>query len=88
MAALRELQAERKEQQKQAMEEAKLLAQANLIDGLPYLPEQDGFEFSATEINRAIDRDNRLKAAKKREDAESKPCVPPAKPAFTAARAA
>jgi hypothetical protein len=46
------------------MEEAKLLAQLNLMNGLPYQPEENGFVFSHTEINRAIDRDNRLKAAK------------------------
>ncbi len=46
------------------MEEAKLLAQLNLMNGLPYEPERHGFVFSHTEINRAIDRDNRLKAAR------------------------
>ena len=61
---LKELQAERKEQHDQAMEEAKLLAQLNLMNGLAYQPEQNGFVFSHTEINRAIDRDNRLKAAR------------------------
>ncbi len=60
------------------MEEAKLLAQASLANGVAYIPAQDGFVFSNGEINRAIDRDNRLKAAK---EAESKP-------QFTAARAA
>jgi xylose isomerase len=60
---LSEMQAERKQQQEDAMEEAKLLAQASLADGVAYVPSQDGFVFSAAEINRAIDRDNRLKAA-------------------------
>jgi len=64
MKLLRELQAERKSRHDHAMEEAKLLAQLNLMNGLPYQPEQNGFVFSHTEINRAIDRDNRLKAAK------------------------
>jgi hypothetical protein len=64
MKLLKELQAERKAQHDHAMEEAKLLAQLNLMNGLPYEPEQNGFVFSHTEINRAIDRDNRLKAAK------------------------
>jgi hypothetical protein len=63
MKLLGELQAERKAQREQAMEEAKLLAQLNLMNGLPYQPEENGFVFSAAEINRAIDRDNRLKAA-------------------------
>ena len=64
MKLLQELQADRKAQHKQALEEAKLLAQLNLVNGLPYEPEQNGFVFSPAEINRAIDRDNRLKAAK------------------------
>ncbi len=63
MKLLKELQAERKAQHDQAMEEAKLLAQLNLMNGLPYEPEKNGFVFSPAEINRAIDRDNRLKAA-------------------------
>ena len=65
---LHELQAERREQREQAIEEAKLLAQLSLMNGLPYEPNADqgknGFVFSIAEINRAIDRDNRLKAAK------------------------
>jgi hypothetical protein len=64
MKLLKELQAERKAQHDQAMEEAKLLAQLNLMNGLPYRPEENGFVFSAAEINRAIDRGNRLKAAR------------------------
>ena len=64
MKLLRELQTERKQQRQQAMEEAKLLAQLNLMNGLPYEPEKNGFVFSPAEINRAIDRDNRLQAAK------------------------
>ncbi len=63
MKLLRDLQTERKAEHNQALEEAKLLAQLNLMNGLPYQPEQNGFVFSPTEINRAIDRDNRLKAA-------------------------
>jgi hypothetical protein len=61
---LRELQAERKQQHEQQMEEAQLLAQVSLSNGLPYIPERDGFVFSPAEINRAIDRNNRLKAAR------------------------
>ena len=64
MKLLHDLQTERKARHDHAMEEAKLLAQLNLMNGLPYEPEQNGFVFSHTEINRAIDRDNRLKAAK------------------------
>jgi hypothetical protein len=64
MKLLQELQAGRKAQHDQALEEAKLLAQLNLMNGLAYEPERNGFIFSALEINHAIDRDNRLKAAK------------------------
>jgi hypothetical protein len=64
MKLLRELQAERKAQHDKALEEAKLLAQLNLMNGLPYQPEENGFVFSIAEINRAIDRDNRPQAAK------------------------
>ena len=64
MKLLHDLQAERKAQRNQAMEEAKLLAQLNLLNGLAYQPEENGFVFSPAEVNRAIDRDNRLKAAK------------------------
>ena len=70
---LQELQAERKAQHDQAMEEAKLLAQLNLMNGLPYDPEQNGFVISHTEINQAIDRDNRLKAARLAAIAPSSP---------------
>ena len=65
---LHELQTERRAQREQALEEAKLLAQLNLMNGLPYEPDADqdenGFVFSNAEINRAIDRDNRLKEAR------------------------
>ena len=64
MKLLRDLQTERKAHHDQALEEAKLLAQLNLMNGLPYQPDKNGFVFSPTEINRAIDRDNRLKAAR------------------------
>jgi hypothetical protein len=76
MKLLKELQAERRTQHNQAMEEAKLLAQLNLMNGLPYQPEGNGFVFSPAEINRAIDRDNRLKAARLA-------AMPPAKPRAT-----
>jgi len=74
---LRELQAERNEQRRQQFEEAQLLAQLSLSQGLAYDPAEfrtgasplcgsnkDGFVFSAVEINRAIDRNNRLNAAR------------------------
>ena len=76
MKLLRELQTERKAQHDHAMEEAKLLAQLNLLNGLPYQPEENGFVFSAAEINGALDRDNRLHAAKLA-------AMPPAKPRAT-----
>jgi len=84
MKLLRDLQAERKVLHDQALEEAKLLAQLNLVNGLPYQPEENGFVFSIAEINRAIDRDNRLKAARQAALAMPKPSEPP----FPIARAA
>ena len=84
---LRALQAERKEQRRSDLEEAQLLAQQSLINGLAYEPKQDGFVFSNVEINRAIDRNNRLREAKNRLSApESAPKPLPF--AATAARAA
>jgi len=66
---LHELQAERKAQREEALAEAQLLAQLNLINGIPNDPaadfEQNGFVFSNAEINRAIDRNNRLREARK-----------------------
>lgn len=65
---LQELRAERREQRERALEEAKLLAQLSLLNGLPHQPDADetknGFVFSIAEINRAIDRDNRLQEAR------------------------
>jgi hypothetical protein len=60
---LRELQKEREAEHRNRMEEAKLLAQQSLANGIPFDPIQNGFEFSNAEINLAIDRDNRLRAA-------------------------
>jgi hypothetical protein len=64
---LQELQAQRKAEHEETLEEAKLLAQESLVRSAAYEPWRDGFEFSNAEINRAIDRDNRLKAAKRAE---------------------
>jgi hypothetical protein len=66
---LHELQAERKARREQALEEAQLLAQLNLSQGLPYDPAADlaanGFVFSNAEINLAIDRSYRLMEARR-----------------------
>ncbi len=70
---LKTLQAERKQQQAHDLEEAKLLAQLSLSNGLPFDPAQNGFVFSNAEINRAIDRDNRLKQAREAACAPRKP---------------
>ena len=63
LAQLKSLQTERKAERARQMAEARLLAQVNLSQNRPYHPEQDGFVFSAPEINAAIDRDNRLQQA-------------------------
>ena len=61
---LRELQKEREAERSRRMEEAKLLAQQSLANGIPFDPIRNGFEFSNAEINFAIDRDNRLDEAR------------------------
>ena len=82
---LRELQNEREAERRQRMEEAKLLAQQSLANGVPFDPVQNGFEFSNPEINREIDRDNRLNEARRAMAASRKQT---GNPAMTAARAA
>jgi hypothetical protein len=64
MKQLQELQAERHQQRERAIEEAQLLAQQSLLNGLAYDPAKDGFGFSNAEINFAIDRANRLRESK------------------------
>ena len=73
---LQELQAQREANHQKVMEEAKLLAQESLARGAAYRPGPDGFEFSSAEINLAIDRDNRLKAARQSEIEPSQPVEP------------
>src|SRR5215471_5251363 len=64
LALLKQLQAERKEAYDKALEEAQLLAQLALSKGETYRPEENGFGFSPSEINRLIDRNNRLNEAR------------------------
>ncbi len=85
---LQELQAERRQQRERALEEAQLLAQQSLLNGLPYEPAKDGFVFSNAEINFAIDRGNRLKEAKLHSAAVFTTLKAPAQPKPFAARAA
>lgn len=81
---LRELRNERDARRHSRMEEASLLAQHSLANGIPFDPVENGFEFSNAEINRAIDRDNRLAAARK---AAALAQNPPAKRAAAASAA-
>jgi hypothetical protein len=85
MQQLQALQTERRLLHDQALEEAQLLAQQSLLNGLAYDPAKDGFGFSNAEINFAIDRGNRLREAKQ---AASSTPKPPAQPKPFAARAA
>ena len=64
MQQLQSLQAARKQQQAVAMEQARLLSQLSLSQGLAYDPARDGFVFSTVEINASTDRNNRLNEAK------------------------
>jgi hypothetical protein len=88
---LHELQAERKAQRAQALEEAQLLAQLSVMKGLPYDPAADqsanGFVFSTAEINFAIDRDTRLREARSHTAAAARISLEISKPAH-AGRAA
>jgi len=70
---LQALQAERRQQHERALEEAQLLAQQSLVNGLAYDPAKDGFVFSNAEINFAIDRGNRLREAKHAASSKPKP---------------
>ena len=72
---LRELQKERQAERRQRMEEAKLLAQQSLANGIAFNPVDNGFEFSNAEINRAIDKDNRLNEARRAAAAGTKPIL-------------
>jgi predicted ribosome quality control (RQC) complex YloA/Tae2 family protein len=73
MNQLRQLQTERKAARKLQMEQAMLLAQQSLIKGLPYNPVNDGFVYSTSEINREIDRTNRLNEARRIDPNTPKP---------------
>src|SRR5580698_832799 len=70
---LQALQTERRQQHERALEEAQLLAQQSLVNGLAYDPAKDGFVFSNAEINFAIDRGNRLREAKQTASSTPKP---------------
>jgi hypothetical protein len=85
---LQELQADCRQQRERALEEAQLLAQQSLLNGLPYEPAKDGFGFSNAEINFAIDRGNRLREAKLNNSAALTPLKPPAQQKPFATRAA
>ena len=80
-AAAEKAAAEEKAARAKAFEEAKLLAQLSLMKGQPYDPKRDfppenGFDFSAAEINAAIDRDNRLREARMLMESAPKPEIP------------
>lgn len=64
MAALRQLQSERKAASQQALEEALLLAELNESQNLPLDEIASGFGFSTPELTRQLDRRRRLKLAK------------------------
>jgi hypothetical protein len=74
---LQEIQTERRQQRERALEEAQLLAQQSLLNGLTYDPAKDGFGFSNVEINFAIDRGNRLREAKQAASTMQKPLAQP-----------
>jgi hypothetical protein len=85
---LQHLQTERREHRERALEEAQLLAQQSLLNGLAYDPAKDGFGFSNAEINLRLDRGNRLREANLRKDAAFTTHKQPADRKPFAARAA
>ena len=66
---LRELQAERREQEKEQMKQAASLLILNQERDLPYDPKEDGFVFTVAEIDAHIARKQRLDAAWKHRSA-------------------
>jgi hypothetical protein len=64
LALLKQLQSERQAAYDKALEEAQILAQFALSKGEAYRPEADGIGFSPAQINRLIDRNNRLAEAR------------------------
>ena len=61
---LRQLQAERKAQRASDLNEARLFSQLAELKHLPYIPSNDGFDFSNHEIDTVTERFHRLKLAK------------------------
>jgi len=60
---LREIQAERRDKEKDQMENASRLLALHQEEGLPYDPTEDGFVFSNDEIETSIRRTHRLREA-------------------------
>ncbi len=60
---LREIQAERREKEKEEMEKAARILQLHQDEGIPYNPAEDGFVFSNDEIETSIRRTERLREA-------------------------
>ena len=86
-AALEALQDKRKAAEREAQEEAKLLARAEWADGNPYNPARDfppegEFVFSNKQIQDLVGREDRLKVARRWQDAGSTPGYKP-KPPYT-----
>ena len=65
MEQLRELQAERKVQQEEALEEAELLAELASHNGETFDPKQHGFAFSNLELNTRMERKRQLERARR-----------------------
>ena len=60
---LREIQAERREKEKDQMDKAAKILQLHQAEGTPYNPAEDGFVFSNDEIETSIRRTDRLREA-------------------------
>lgn len=60
---LRQLQAERKSSEQKALDDAAILLRCHDMDGLPFDPAQNGFDFSAATLRTYTDRKIRLERA-------------------------
>jgi hypothetical protein len=91
--ALEVMQKQRKEAQRQAEEEVKLLARAAAAQGGSYDPAPDfplerGFVFSSAQVAELVNREDRLNEARKSQNSTTSPELKPPKPRYKVFKAA
>ncbi len=72
---LREIQTERRSEEKEQLKKAAIIMEMHKDAGVPYDPVQDGFVFSPAEIETCIQRNVRLTQARQADS--QRPCPPP-----------